>query len=287
MSALNIELAQCRYRFTGMTAEQASRVRARFGGLETEARTADVEISVALSGTPDDFIKRPPGPVEYQVAVHHTPTAVEIEGIGFRAHIERGTLRTVAKTCLEDDWFTGGFENLFRVLTSYRLFSEGSLVLHSAAFTDGHRGFLFCGRSGAGKTTLCELADALGLDVLSDELNAVRVHGRRLSLLAMPFAGDFGRAPANVDSFPLTGLLGLRKSAEARVDVCSRAQAVSRIVAACPYVNVDPLCADPLTEQAGQLVDRLPMRLLSFAKDKSFWKVLDGEYAEPQSAISA
>ena len=81
---------------------------------------------------------------------------------------------------------------------------------HSAAFTDGVRGFLFCGRSGAGKTTLCGLADEL---------------------------------------------------------------------------NADPLLIDELTTRVAQLVERIPLRILSFAKDTTFWSVLDHEYRSPHAML--
>ena len=158
--------------------------------------------------------------------------------------------------------------------------------MHSAAFTDGGRGFLFCGRSGAGKTTLCRLADELELQILSDELNAVRpLHGS-FALLAMPFAGDFGGAPMPHPPYPLTGLLGLRQSDTAALHGCSKAEAVSRIVAACPYVNTDPWLIDAVTARVAQLIDRVPLRILAFAKNTRFWSVLDDEYRSPDAALS-
>ena len=156
---------------------------------------------------------------------------------------------------------------------------------HSAAFTDGVRGFLFCGRSGAGKTTLCGLADELELDVLSDELNAVTPSNGSFELRAMPFAGDFGGAPRAHPPYPLTGLLGLGHSTAPLVHGCSKAEAVSRIVASCPYINADPLLIDELTTRVAQLVERIPLRILSFAKDTTFWSVLDHEYRSPHAIL--
>jgi len=160
------------------------------------------------------------------------------------------------------------------------------LVMHSAAFTDGARGFLFCGRSGAGKTTLCGLADELELDILSDELNAVTASGGTFELQAMPFAGDFGGAPKPHPPYPLTGLLGLAHGPTPSVHRCSKAEAVSRIVASCPYINADSLLVDELTSRAAMLIERVPLRILSFAKDTRFWSVLDHEYRSPHAAVS-
>ncbi len=287
MSALTIAFAGSRYRFAGLNPEQLDLVRSKFDALlGTDDTQPDVEIDVHYSPNPEGFMRRPAGPVEYRVAVVHAEDSVAVAGIGFTANIDRRPLRAQMQTCLADEWFVGAFENLFRVVACYRLFSEGALVLHSAAFTDGARGFLFCGRSGAGKTTLCGLADELELGILSDELNAVTTSAERLELQAMPIAGDFGGAPSAHPPYPLTGLLGLAHGAPPSVDRCSKAEAVSRIVASCPYINADALLVDELTSRAAKLVERMPLRILSFAKDTRFWSVLNHEYQSQHAALS-
>ncbi len=287
MSAVTFEFAQSRYRLTGLSTEQERQVRTRFGALASiETRDPDIEVEVVQNIGPDEFMPKLAGPVEYRIAMNYGPSAIVVEGIGFSATIDRASLRTQMHTCNRDEWFVDGFENLFRVLVSYRLFAAGALVMHSAGFTDGERGFLFCGRSGAGKSTLCGLAERLRLQILSDELNAIVASNMGFAVQAMPFAGDFGRAPTSAAPLPLTGLFGLRQSARPGLEVCSQTEAVSRIVASCPYVNADPVLVDALTDRAVHLVERIPLRILSFAKDTTFWKVLDREYSRAQPALS-
>ena len=287
MSALTIELVGCRYRFAGLSPEQVDLVRSRFDALLCRDDTQpDIQTDVHYSPDPGGFMRRPTGPAEYRVAVAHGDDSVAVAGIGFTANIDRSPLRAQMQTCLNDEWFLGAFENLFRVLASYRLFSEGALMMHSVAFTEGDRGFIFCGRSGAGKTTLCGLADELELGILGDELNAVTSSNGALELRAMPFAGDFGGTPRPHPPYPLTGLLGLAHHTAPMIQECSKAEAVSRIVASCPYVNTDPLLIDELTSRVEQLVERVPLRILSFAKNTTFWSVLDHEYRIPGAAIS-
>jgi hypothetical protein len=67
---------------------------------------------------------------------------------------------------------------------------------------------------------------------------------------------------------------------------CSKAEAVSRIVASCPYINADSLLVDELTSRAAMLIAHVPLRILSFAKDTRFWSVLDHEYPSPHAALS-
>ncbi len=287
MGALTIAFGGSRYRFAGLTPAQVGLVRGRFDALLCREDTApDVEIDVHYVPNPAGFMRRPVGPVEYRIAVAHRDQSIAVAGIGFTANIDRTPFRAQMQTCFENEWFLDGVENLFRVVASYQLFGEGCLVMHSAAFTDGDRGFLFCGRSGAGKTTLCCLADELELDILSDELNAISRSGDSFEIRAMPFAGDFGRAPKPHPPYPLTGLLGLAQGTAPAVHGCSKAEAVSRIVASCPYINTDPRLVDALTSRAAELIERVPLRILSFAKDTRFWSVLNHEYPSARPTLS-
>lgn len=287
MSALTIQFAGSRYRFTGLNPAQDGIVRPRFQSLLCrDDAEPDVRIDVHYDPNPAAFMRPPAGPVEYRVAVAHGDESIAVAGIGFTANVDRRPLCAQMQTCLTEEWFSGAFENLFRVVACYRLFGEGALVMHSAAFTDGSRGFVFCGRSGAGKTTLCGLAHELELEILSDELNAIMPSGGSFELLAMPFAGDFGAEPRPHPPYPLTGLLGLSQGTAPSVNLCSKAEAVSRIVASCPYVNSDPALVDALTARAAGLVEQQPVRILSFSRDTRFWRVLDHEYRRPNPALS-
>jgi hypothetical protein len=287
VSALTVEFAGSRYRFAGLNPEQDAVVRPRFQALLCrDDASADVQIDVHHDPNRGAFMRRPAGPSEYRVAVAHGADSIAVAGIGFTATIDRAPLRAQMHTCLSDDWFAGAFENVFRVLACYRLFDQEALVMHSAAFTDGRRGFLFCGRSGAGKTTLCGLAQELELEILSDELNAVAFHAGSSQLRALPFAGDFGAEPRPHPPYPLTGLLGLHQGLSPSVADCSKAEAVSRIVASCPYLNADPLLLDELSSRVEALLEQAPMRILSFAKNTKFWSVLNHEYPSRDAEVS-
>ena len=287
MSALTIEFAGSRYRFAGLNPEQDGLVRSRFQALlGRDGAEADVRVDIHFDPNSAAFMRRPLGPVEYPLAVVPSDKSIAVAGIGFTANIDRSPFRAQMQTCLSDEWFVGAFENLFRIIACHRIFNAGGLIVHSAAFTDGTRGFLFCGRSGAGKTTLCGLAEELDLEILSDELNAIMPSAGSFELLGMPFAGDFGGQPRPHPPYPLTGLLGLAHGATPSVYPCPKAQAVSRIVASCPYVNSDPALVDDLTSRVAELVVTVPVRILSFSKDVRFWSVLDHEYRVPTATVS-
>ncbi len=279
MAQLTIAFAGSSYRFSGLGPEQLDSVRSKFGPLvSSNDAIPDVGIDIHYRPSAEGFMRRPIGPSEYRVAIAPSECGIAVAGIGFTANIDRTPLRAQLHTCLADEWFAGAFENLFRIVASYRLFEQGGLVLHSAALVDDGLGFLFCGRSGAGKTTLCGLARELQIEVLSDELNAVVPTESGYALSAMPFAGDFGGLPIPGTPYPLRGLMGLEHAPEPRLRECSNAEAVSRIVASCPYINADPQLTDALLRRARDLSSQVPLRILSFAKSTSFWRLLNHEY---------
>jgi len=284
MSELTLAFAGCRIRANGLLPNQVTALRGRFDALAVrEDGEADAEVDVHYTPNPEGFMRRPPGPSEYRVALAHEASHVALAGIGFTANVERQPIRAQLHTCLDDPWFTGAFENVLRVLSSYLLFDRGGLVLHSAALVDDDLGFMFCGRSGAGKSTLCRLASELDIEVLGDELNAVLPDGPGFSLQAVPFAGDFGHAPGRRPPDPLTAVLGLEHGADPSLRECSKAEAVSRIVASCPYVNTDPSLESRLHARARKLVDATSFRILTFAKRTNFWGVLSDEYGRVRS----
>lgn len=283
MAQLTIAFAGSSYRFSGLAPEQLDSVRSKFEPLiSSNDATPDVSIDIHYTPSPEGFMRRPVGPSEYRIAMAPSEQGIAAAGIGFTANVDRAPLRAQLHTCLTDAWFAGAFENLFRIVASYRLFEQGGLVLHSAALVDEGRGFLFCGRSGAGKTTLCRLARELEIEVLSDELNAIVPIESGYALSSMPFAGDFGGLPIPRAPYPLKGLMGLEHAPEPGLRECSKAEAVSRIVASCPYINADPQLMDALLRRARDLSSQVPLRILSFSKTTSFWRVLNHEYRDAQ-----
>jgi hypothetical protein len=279
MNELTLAFAGCRVRVNGLLPTQTTVLRTRLEDLAVrEEGEPDAEVDVHFTPSPEGFMRRPRGATETRIGLIHHPSHVAAAGIGFRASVERRPVRAQLHTCLNDARFASAFDNVLRIVASYLLFDRGGLVLHSAAITEGELSFLFCGRSGAGKTTLCSLAHELEIDVWSDELNAVIPFGDGFALQDLPFVGDVGQvARARLPS-PLTAVFDLEHGTEPSLRECSKAEAVSRIVAACPYLNTDPAREDELNRRAERLVDAASFRVLTFAKRTNFWSVLTREY---------
>lgn len=266
------------YRFEGLSASQREAAAGRFSALQTEDSTGADIVTRVFRAERSSFQPRPTQAWEYELAISYAPEAIRLSGNEFTATIDRDTLHAELVTSNEGQNFLDPLENLFRVLVVYRLLEAGALVMHSAALTNERQGFLLFGRSGAGKTTCCQLAEPLGLRVLSDELNAIFVTASGAELRPMPFAGDFGEAAITTASSPLTGIYALEQAQVTETRSCSRAEATARMVAACPYANADPYIGDTLVDRIASLQQRHPLRLLRFQKSPNFWGCLQDDH---------
>jgi hypothetical protein len=79
---------------------------------------------------------------------------------------------------------------LDEVLFQHRLAAEGGAFVHSCAVRIGRGAALFCGVSGAGKTTIARLFHRAGYTVLSDDRVALVPDGRGVRAFGTPWHGS-------------------------------------------------------------------------------------------------
>ncbi len=279
---LVLEFAGGPYVLTGLSQRQRDGLSRRWAGLCGERPIARDAVEIRVFRAPaSDFRRLESRPGRgYPLELDPAPTAVRVASRRFVGRLDwRRELRAALWTPVEGpaDERVGVFENFLRVLAAYRLSEAGGVLLHSAGIVHQGRAYLFVGPSGAGKTTLARVSRDDGKRILSDDMNAVRpaaAGGGDWVAEKLPFAGDLGREPGPVGSYPLAGLFRLRKaSAPARTPV-EPARAVAALVANAPFVNSDPHRLDPLVASLERLLDRRPLELLSFRPDAGFWPVV-------------
>lgn len=125
----------------------------------------DAEAEVALEVDPSR--PRAEAPVAMP-EVRSEGGRVTVEAASFRAEISGRSARVWGA----DERF--GVESALKVLLAARLAEAGGLLVHGVALAWRGRAALFTGPSGAGKSTLAALGKRAGLEVLADELVAVR-----------------------------------------------------------------------------------------------------------------
>jgi hypothetical protein len=266
------------YRFLGMSAAQADQIRGRYGSGQDQPPvdgTDPVDIAI-FRATPDAFLPIRYEGTEYRWDMDYAEAAVRLAGDGFMSRIDRAPRLAAAL------WVADGegplslntLENCFRVVVAYRLLELGGMLLHSSGVVWDGAARLFVGPSGAGKTTVARLGLGVGFEVLSDDLNAVIPVDGGIIAEKVPFAGDLGRTPTRGARFPVVGIFRLNQAVTNRVETSSAASAVASMIAAAPFLNADPCCADQLARNAQSVAAGVARGRLYFARDGGFWDLL-------------
>jgi len=118
---------------------------------------------------------------------------------------------------------------LDELLFQHRLAREGAVEVHGCGVVWKGRTLLFCGKSGAGKSTTARLwrRHARGARLLSDDRVVLRPGKRSVRAFGTPWHGDGGFASPR--SAPLGALFFLRHGRTTRLRPLSRAEAAARL----------------------------------------------------------
>ena len=93
--------------------------------------------------------------------------------------------------------FLPGFP-LDEYIVSRLLARRGALVLHACSVLDDGNAFVFAGHSGAGKSTIAQLAEECGAEVLSDDRTIITAEAGEARAWGTPFHGSYRRgSPAS------------------------------------------------------------------------------------------
>lgn len=172
-------------------------------------------------------------------------------------------------TCLQSTYAVDSF---LRTLLALYLPQHGGLLLHASAVRYEGRGYLFAGRSGAGKTTVARLL-ADRAEVLSDELVAVRRMPAGWQVFGTPFWGDFARAGVNL-SAPLHTVCLLHQAKQHRLEPLPRRDALSALLRCSLQFAEGTQVAEWMLNTVYALAHEVPAYRLRFLPDTGFWSLL-------------
>ncbi len=258
-----------RYLVTGLNKEQADAIHAHFGPycLPGDSTVSpEVEIRIYRADE-EDFRSFDLRGWDYTLDMDYRVDSVRVAGLDFMGLLEcRHDLVAAIWTSARDaDGFCGVFENFLRVTAQYHLLRSGGVLLHSAAFVIEGTAYVFPGRSGAGKSTVCHLAKIQGWRILSDELNAVSMQEGRALVRQVPFAGDFGRTSCSSKSFPLAAIFKLRQAEDDTIQPISPSQSLGSMLSCAPFVNLDPHRCETASTVLEEIASGHPGFTLSFS----------------------
>src|SRR5277367_5791517 len=194
-----------------------------------------------------------------------------------RWHIDRGDFRAQwdpasRRGRVRQAAYPYAIDTVMRIVHSLVLAERGGFLVHSASVVRNGRAFLFSGISGAGKTTISRLAPA-DATLLTDEISYVRRVGEGYRACGTPFAGDLGRAGANI-SAPIAGLYLLVQGRHNHANPIAPADATRRLLLNILFFSDDAGRVEQLFRSACEFVSRVPVFELTFRPDEAVWDLI-------------
>ena len=164
--------------------------------------------------------------------------------------------------------------DITRFLASRVIIEKDGLLLHACGIKRGKDTFLFCGPSGAGKTTVAKLA-IKPWEVLSDETVAVRKLSDNFQAFSTPFFGDFGKVTKNTGA-PLKAIFFLNNARSFGLRQLDLISAVKKLAQGIFLIgnNWQNSMEDAL-RIAESLARKVPAYELDFLPEVSLWKYLE------------
>lgn len=155
------------------------------------------------------------------------------------------------------------------LLLQHHFARAGELVVHACGLLTSGAAVLFCGTSGAGKTTTARLwsRHARGTTVLSDDRVVLTRAGKAHRAHGTPWHGE-GRFASPL-SAPLRALFFIRHGAESRAVRIAPAQAAARLFARTFPPAWDGLAVARTLEACARVAERIPAWELRFRPDRS------------------
>jgi hypothetical protein len=268
----DVALAGEIFRIEGLSEVQFRGLIERYGPrLQEPSAQANVAATLQMFRAPaSDFLPIDTRGWEYWVDLQWSENGFALSGMRVMARVDHD--RAGIWTCVEEpSELSGVVENVLRPLLAARLLAGGGLLVHSAAVD----GYLFAGRSGAGKSTIARLGLEAGLPVLSDDLNALVRDGERFAIAPLPFTGDLEEHEVSNQQTALRAVMSLEKGDREQVQPMTLAETVSLLVRCAPYVNQDPLRMALLLDRAAEIAAGTARGMLTFRRDGHVWPILD------------
>jgi hypothetical protein len=204
------------------------------------------------------------GSLTYKVASFNTDFSlgeVYLQRLFFKPEIPIAPLDSSLDQLLVTNWLAKG---------------RGALV-HACGVTDFlGNGHLFCGQSGAGKTTMTRLwKDEPGVTILSDDRIILRKLGEKIWMYGTPWHGE-GRF-ASPTRAPLTRIYFLRHGQKNEMTPLSTSDVIGRLIASSFIPFYRPEAIDFTLGFFEEVVKSVPCYELKFLPDKRIVELVQEE----------
>lgn len=160
---------------------------------------------------------------------------------------------------------------LMNLYSSFIVFHNWGLMIHSSCVIDGGTAHMFSGTSGAGKSTAAQLSYPRPL--LSDEASLLKITPDRVTVFNSPFRSDVS-ALAGGSPCPLASIQLLHQFPENRRDRLDKAAGLLQLMNKVFYWTNSPEEMAKVISLLKQLIEQVPIYDLYFQKSSAFWKLI-------------
>jgi hypothetical protein len=155
---------------------------------------------------------------------------------------------------------------LDQIILMHYLASRQGISIHAAGIGTNDNGYIFAGRSGAGKTTISKQFVAKNYEsLLSDDRVIVRKIDDELRVFGTPWPGEGGIASNT--SLPLSGIFFLSHSDSNKIEKLHVREALEQLF---PVVSIpwyDPEIMNQILSFCETLISHIPVYMLYFRPD--------------------
>ena len=166
----------------------------------------------------------------------------------------------------------GGFNSFLRFVYSLILLKEQGFLVHASGLIKNGKGYVFPGKSGAGKTTITQLGPD-GAKLVSDDISLVKIRNGPF-IFGTPFWGGLAVAGENT-SAPIAGIYFPVKDRENYAKRLNPKQVVERLLPNVVFFFKNNEFSKQLFNLCFDFATKVPGYELHFLPNPSFWECVD------------
>ncbi|ESU32040.1 hypothetical protein G3A_12960 [Bacillus sp. 17376] len=160
---------------------------------------------------------------------------------------------------------------LMNLYSSYIVYHNWGLLIHSSCVIEDGRAHIFAGHSGAGKSTAARLSEPRNL--LSDEATIVKISEGEITIYDSPFRSEL-QSTGYQQPRPLSGIQLLHQADRNILEKVRKPDALLSLMDKVFYWSHDPAETQRIMGLLRTLVERVPVYELYFRKDPTFWELI-------------